>query len=140
MDFYKTLGALYKEVQNDDMYGESELDREEGFIYLALRDVHKEVKENLSENEAKSIVYANDVLSVMKRWETQSQRAIHDYYDTVSYHDLALVPIVDKLLEIIEKEYKIYCITKDIDNRYRFVHKEDSPLFRWTKIYCKNFC
>jgi len=121
------------------MYGE-EVDREEAFVYLALRDIHKIVNENLSEEEAKKIVYDNDVLTLIKKWENQTQKAIHDYYDTVSYKDLALVPIVDKLLEIVENEYGVSCIAKDTDSRYRFSHEYKSSLFCWSKIYCKTFC
>ena len=132
--YFSTLNALYEELKNDENY-RTRLDLEEAFVFLGLREVHRSVREDLDEEKSKSIVYEHDILTIIRKWEKQTECAMNEFTFPPMYSDLVLVPIIDELMEIFKKEYEIFCIKQDRDGRYEFSHKYETPLFSWSSIY-----
>ena len=137
--YFDILNNLQQELKNDELY-ESETDRAEAFVYLGLREIHDAVKNNISLEESKDIVYKNDIIDIIKKWENQCECGINESCDTMTYYNLALVPIIDELIEIFQEKYGVSCITQDVTGKYKFSHQDSSPLFSWSRIYMTTFC
>ena len=135
INYTSILQELYIDLKEDDLYV-CEEDREEAFIYLGIRDIHRAARENIRLEESKQIVYDNDVLEIIKKWENQSGRSINGL---ITYSDLALVHVIDELMKIFQEEYCITHITYDNQGGFCYPNDYSCILFSWSHIYLKDF-
>lgn len=74
INYTSILQELYIDLKEDDLYV-CEEDREEAFIYLGIRDIHRAARENIRLDESKQIVYDNDVLEIIKNGKIKVDEA-----------------------------------------------------------------